>query len=186
MNSITIRRGDTTLGYKSWLFPDGALGVRLDTNNHRFQHDNGTISIIARIKSSEDVMELIMITDALRGWLNARIRLTLPCCPYARQDRRCVKGEAFSLKTFAGLINAQDYESVTVFDPHSDVLPAVLDRVKIIDRQTILGRFDALNAHIVKNRPLFVSPDAGANKGVAALMARTISRSPILRRTHYD
>ncbi len=178
MNSFTIHRGGATLAYKTFLFPDGAVGFKLDHDNHRFRtgrYERGLddIQIVARIKSSEDVMELIMATDALRRWTNdeVKIRLVLPCCAYQRQDRLCVEGEAFSLKAFAVLINAQSYSSVTIFDPHSDVAGAVFDRVRLVKQPTIIGRFDAFNARLqpVTDRPVFVSPDAGANKRVAEL-----------------
>ncbi len=183
MNSLTIHRGGATLAYKTFTFPDGALGFKLDHENHRFratslvQFNRDDITIVARIKSSEDVMELIMATDALRRWTNGEIeiRLALPCCPYQRQDRLCVPGEAFSLKVFADLINAQGYKSVHVFDPHSDVLGAVIDRVRIIKQETIIGQFAAFNKRLQPmlpaDQPLFVSPDAGANKKTADLAA---------------
>ena len=180
MNSLTIHRGNATLTYKTFLFPDGAVGFKLDHDNHRFRYPRvsdgpNEISITARIKSSEDLMELVMATDALRRWTQneMEVRLVLPCCPYQRQDRQCVDGEAFSLKAFAALINGLSYQSVTVFDPHSDVVGAVFDRVRIVKQPTIIGRFDAFNKRLQPassaDRPLFVSPDAGANKRVAEL-----------------
>jgi len=180
MNSLTLRRGNATLAYKTFAFPDGAVGFKLDHENHRFRYPHvadpvGEISITARIKSSEDIMELVMATDALRRWTEneTEVRLVLPCCPYQRQDRQCVDGEAFSLKAFAALINGLSYKSVTAFDPHSDVVGAVFDRVKIVKQAAIIGRFDAFNQRLQpakpENRPLFVSPDAGANKRVAEL-----------------
>ena len=183
---ITIHKGSESLAFKSWLFPDQSIGVRLDTDNYRyregvFENSGNRVriprhqTIIARIQSSQDVMELLMVTDALRAWDPAPIRLMLPCCPYARQDRRCCEGESHSLKVFATLINGLGFESVTVFDPHSDVVGALIDRINIVDQKTIIARFDALNMRLQPtspaDRPLFVSPDAGANKKTSELAA---------------
>ncbi len=91
----------------------------------------GPAKIDARIKNSDDVMRLLLVTDALRANGCKKISLNLPYVPYARQDRRCNPGEAHSLKVFASLINAQHYRSVTVFDPHSDVVEALINNVVV-------------------------------------------------------
>lgn len=184
MNSLTIHRGNATLAYKTFLFPDGCVGFRLDHDNHRFRagrslvppFETESITIVARIRSSEDVMELVMATDALRRWTENEIplKLVLPCCPYQRDDRVCVPGNAFSLKAFAALINGLQFARVTVFDPHSDCVGAVFDRIEIVTQREIIGRFDALNARLqppVGEKPFLCSPDAGANKRVGALAA---------------
>lgn len=157
----------------------------MDTANLRYRDTlSYWATITARIQSSRDILELIMVVDALRAWNLTPLHLVLPCLPYQRQDRRCVVGESFSLKAFAQLINGLAFEQVTVFDPHSDVTGAVIDRVKIIDQSTIIGKFDKLNAALQPNavapslanpfgesaeRPVFVSPDSGANKKTAEL-----------------
>lgn len=172
MNSLTIKTEGKILSYQSFLFPDGAVGVKLNHDDHNFRclASKTYVSIIARIKSSEDIMELVMMTDALRRWLRqVPINLILPACPYQRQDRQCVDGEAFSLKVFANLINSLNYSKVTVFDAHSDVLGGVFDRVSLIMQSEIIGKFDKFNAKVTEDRPIFVSPDAGANKKTSEL-----------------
>ncbi len=183
MNSLTIHRGNATLAYKTFLFPDGAMSFRLDHADLRFRygqslvapHVTEPITIVARIRSSEDVMELVMATDALRRWAkDVPIRLVMPCVAYQRQDRPCCEGEAHSLKAFAALINDLQFARVTVFDPHSDCVGAVFDRVEIVSQLTIIGRFHALNARLqppTGEKPFLCSPDAGANKRVGALAA---------------
>lgn len=163
------------LTHQTFTFPGGEIGVKLDVTNHAYKAE--TVSphtITARIHNSADLMELVMVTDALRRWDDAPIKLVLPYVPYGRQDRVCVKGEAFSLKAFASIINSLGFVSVTTFDPHSDVTAAVLDRLEVIPQLTILGRFDALNARLTAlpmERPKLVSPDAGANKKTSEIAA---------------
>jgi len=43
-----------------------------------------------------------------------------------------VKGEALSVKVFAGLINNLNLTSVTIFDPHSEVISALLNNCLVI------------------------------------------------------
>ncbi len=162
------------LDHKVFTFPGGEIGVKLDVENLRYRHAGGSHLIAARLQNAADFMELVMVTDALRRWDPCGVRLVLPYVPYGRQDRVCVPGESFSLKAFASLINGLDYESVTTFDPHSDVTAGVIDRLTVIDQTTIIGHFDAFNSRLQPNsgvRPVFVSPDAGANKKVATLAA---------------
>lgn len=159
------------LVHKVFTFPGGELGVKLDVDDHLYRFLGWDHTIWARLQSSTDIMELVMVVDALRRWDPRPIKLVMPYVPYGRQDRVCVPGEAFSLKAFATIINGLAFESVVTFDPHSDVTPAVFDRCVTISQITILGHFDALNARIVNGAGsvVFVSPDAGANKKTAEL-----------------
>ncbi len=177
---ITITKGTQQLAFTTISFPAGELGVRLDTANYRFQMANGNptqTTVTARIQNHRDFMELVMVTDALTEWDRAPEKLVLPTMPNARQDRPCCEGEAFGLLAFARQIGALGYKHLITFDQHSDVTFGVFQalglKTTVIDRQTILGRFDALNARIVGttpgDRPLLVSPDAGANKTVSAI-----------------
>ena len=57
------------------------------------------------------------------------INLFLPYFPGARQDRVMVAGESLTVKVYANLINDLKLNKVTIFDPHSDVTPALLEKV---------------------------------------------------------
>lgn len=161
MSKITIIDGDDQiLPYKMFHFPGGEIQIRLGTNKaiyHRYTID-------ARITDAEGLMELLLITDALRRQENTRrglaIDLNLPYIPYARQDRPCVPGEALSLKVFADIINAQNYRQVQVYDSHSPVALALLDRVVEVPACNLVAR-------IAKPEWIFVAPDAGATRRVS-------------------
>lgn len=51
-------------------------------------------------------------------------------CPTVRMDR--VKGttDVFTLKSFADVINSLDFAKVIIYDAHSNVTPALIDRVE--------------------------------------------------------
>ena len=95
------------------VFPDGAVNIELPP-----LHDYVT-TVTAVIKSSDDVMALLLVTDALKreGFIISETTLEIPYFPYSRQDRVCNPGEALSLAVMAGIINSLGYFSVTVFDP---------------------------------------------------------------------
>ncbi len=176
MITISKDSGKTKLAHKVFTFPGGEIGIKLDTENYSYwiRKTNDDQTITARIQSSNDVIELLMVTDALRAlYPLLPIKAVIPYIAYGRQDRRCIAGEAHSLKVFSQLINSQVYQSVTTFDAHSDVSGALIDRCVIVDQKTIIGRFDALNAFIINGGTnlVFCSPDAGSNKKTADLAA---------------
>jgi ribose-phosphate pyrophosphokinase len=138
-------------------------------------------TITAHIKNSDDIMRVLLATEAikanqtnthsiLKGFADMQgIRLNLPYVPYARQDRRCNPGEAHSLKVFAGLINAQQYDCVTVFDPHSDVVEALINNVVVVNNHNFIRQVvDKTFAKDEGDNEFFhlVSPDAGAYKKI--------------------
>lgn len=125
-----------------------------------------SLGIRAHLPDSDAVMALLMTTDALRrAYPGVPLTLDLPYVPYARQDRVANPGESHSAKVFCGLINAQYYAAVTVQDPHSDVVTALLDRVIVADPVPALRRAIAQIGEPVA----LVAPDGGARKRVLKL-----------------
>ncbi len=140
--------------YTQFIFPGGEVSVKLDCN-----YIDNDVEITANLQSPKDIIELLMVTDALRQINNkVKIDLILPYVPYARQDRVSVPGEAFSIKVFSNLINSQNYENVVVWDPHSFVTPALINNVVVIPQEDFVVNIDGINW---KNT-ILVSPDAGA------------------------
>jgi ribose-phosphate pyrophosphokinase len=167
---ITIHKKDQTLKVESFLFPGGEVGVKLDSNHLRYITTAAPYqTIVARLQSSNDVMELVLVTDALRQIDPTPICLIMPYVPYGRQDRVCVPGESFSLKAFAGVINSLNYVDVTVVDPHSDVTGAVFNNISIITQLNIINKWVDFATMVMGNQAIFVSPDAGANKKTSEL-----------------
>lgn len=122
-----------------------------------------SITVTARLVSSDAIMELLLVTDALRrNFPNKNYTLRIGYMAYGRQDRVCNEGEAFGLKVVCDLINNLKYDKVYLCDPHSDVNTALLNNCVVIDQTYILkyitqGFFKPIDVHLV-------SPDAGANK----------------------
>lgn len=148
--------GESGFKIKTFIFPSKAeVGVRIDVS------EIAPVTITARLHSSDDILVLLNATDALRQAGIERISLFMPFVPYARQDRVMVEGEALSVKVFASLINAQRYDRVIIFDPHSDVTTALLDRVQVLNNHRFVQEaIRQLNDFVV------VSPDSGAFKKI--------------------
>lgn len=159
-----MHRSDVRTSVRVFKFPGGEVGVDINTgslvaSDHQAMQV-GTVMLRASIRNSDDVMAMLMATDALRRvFIDADINLYIPYFPYARQDRVCNAGEALSVKVMAQLINSQNYGSVTVLDPHSSVTPALLDRVFVFDQ------FDVFcDIKQDWNNWTIVAPDMGAVK----------------------
>ena len=109
------------------------------------EHTDPIEQITAVLKSSLDVMALVMTTSAICHHYSEKdlrdINLLVPYFPYARQDRVCNPGEAHGARAMARIINSLGYGSVTVFDPHSDVTPALLVKATA---GAVSGRFQKI------------------------------------------
>mgnify|MGYP003301803556 CR=1 FL=1 len=87
--------------------------------------------------------------------------LTMPYLPHARMDRVKNPNDVFTLKMFCNLINALGFQAVTVWDAHSNVGVALLDRVNNLSPKPFIE--DVLMNYSKENLALFF-PDEGAQK----------------------
>ena len=117
--------------------------------------------ILVRPKSMLDLMAALFFVDALAERGNGPIRLVLPFVPGARQDRLNDGGDyLFTAKSVANEINARRFRSVTIVDPHSEVIAGLIDRCNVVHTFRCIG-----NARdIVARYAMVISPDAGAEK----------------------
>jgi len=156
--------GSKRTSISTMTFPGGEVGVNINSGSlDAWTPQVGRVKVIdlfAKIQNSDQLMAMFMATDALRRvYPYAVIDLTIPYFPYARQDRVCNAGEALSVKVMATLINAMNYGSVTVVDPHSPVLVAALDKCFVIEQKEVFKRTKQ-DWH----KWTIVAPDMGASK----------------------
>ena len=121
------------------------------------------IRIHAQIHNG-DIMELSLLTDAVRRFYpGIEVHLDLPYIPYARQDRVAVKGESLALKVFCDAVNSLGFKTVTVFDPHSLVAPALINNVIVKEIESgDLFMVIQDETHLIN--AVVVCPDNGARK----------------------
>jgi len=128
---------------------------------------NTEVTITTRIRSFNDMGLLLLSINALRNMGITKLHLFIPYFPAARQDRLMVDGEPLSVKVYAELINAQHLDSVTVFDPHSEVTPALLNNCKAIHNHSYIEK-------VIKGLSkdsILISPDGGALKKIYKVAA---------------
>lgn len=121
-----------------------------------------SVTVTTRIKSFNDMGLLMIAVDALRRLDVKSIDLFMPYMPAARQDRVMIKGESLSVKVYADIINGLHFESVIVYDPHSEVTQALLNSCKVINNHKFIKKvITDINYEVV-----LVSPDGGALKKI--------------------
>jgi len=96
------------------------------------------------------------------------VNLTIPYVPYARQDRIAEAGESLSIGVMANLINSMGFKRVTIYDPHSDVTPALINNLEVVSLEQIVSRSELVTL-VSEKEMTIVSPDAGAVKKVQKL-----------------
>ena len=149
--------------YSIMKFPSGELQVKL--NLVSLANLNNDLLITGSILSSDNLIELCQLVDALRFHINTSrysLVLSMPYCAYSRQDRICNPGESFSLKTFANIINSLGFEQVFCYDNHSDVATALINNCTNIPVTSLVDDIPHIYDYLI-------SPDAGANKKTQSL-----------------
>lgn len=150
------------LEYETFVFSGGEVHVKIKDKPR-----TDRIRIECRINSSDDLMRLALMVDALRRMNVRYIEALIPYIPYARQDRIMVPGESLSLKVFSGILNSLKLDKVECYDAHSDVSLALIDNVFHHSNFEEVARFILQN--ISSENILIVSPDAGACKKIYKL-----------------
>lgn len=146
-------------------FPDGQQSVTLKAFIPNDEH----IEIVSRMNSFSDLELIICANAALKEMGVKNVHLFVPYFLGARSDRKFVEGGSNYLKdVICPIINMQNFESVTVLDPHSDVLEACLKNFKKESNshfiKCALSKIDNKNG--AQDRVVLVSPDAGAYKKI--------------------
>ena len=152
----------TVLPKKVFNFPCGETHVKLDFTNC----DSANVDVEFVFENVNEIVELLLVCDAIKRSWRIVNTLNIPYVPFARQDRINVSGEAFSLAVFADLINGIGANEVVVTDPHSDVVPALIKNCKVIHQHEVF-------APLLKDKKDFwiISPDAGSLKKIYKLAA---------------
>jgi len=165
--SFTPLGKENSLKFHKFAFPSGVEPhIKIDPPLY---YDFNTVAIVTRMRNMEDLMTLLLATDALKRMAfnkdkKFRIKVFIPFLPFARQDRIMVNGEPFSLKVVCDIINAQKYTGVTLYDVHSDIAPALINNCTSIKNHVFVEEVlsDKVNY-------LIVSPDAGSYKKIFPL-----------------
>lgn len=150
MRTINLNKQE---GCKVLLFPDKQPHVTLTG-----ELDDNTV-VICSITDSQKLLELCMLTDVLNNFQTYKV-LHIPYLLGARYDRMMEVNGSFDLKVIAKIINSLNYDGVVLYDVHSDVSTALIDKAVNLDNKFVVDRYRG-------NDAVLIIPDAGAAKKAA-------------------
>ena len=181
---------NSDIGYQISKYPDGQQSVKIIDNPYPlYSSIEGPVTIWSRMNSFRDVELIASARASLNGLGVKEIHLYVPYFLGARSDRKFGAGESNYLKdVICPMINLQEFESVTVLDPHSDVLEACLNNFKKESNLEMVGRALAKinDKKGLKEKTVIVSPDAGAMKKIYSISEAFNLENVIIAAKHRD
>ena len=152
---------DTTLSAVNiGRFADGE--VRVEINDNMRGKD---VFIIQSTSSpvNDNLMELLVMIDALKRASARRITAVIPYFGYARQDRKTMSRAPISAKLVANLLTSAGANRILTVDLHAGQIQGFFD----IPVDTLIARpvlIDDIKEQINGEQLVFVSPDAGGTE----------------------
>lgn len=176
MKVLDLRKGITkNEEYDAFIFPGGEVHFRL--HNPSVLYVSNGIRIISRVTSTSDLMLLILVVETIRkDGYRGKLEVVLPYMPYQQADRDFSLGECFSLQTVCKMLNTLDVDRFFIFDPHSDVSPALLHKTTVLDNSSyiheVLMNIRSKQSVTLEDTLCILSPDAGAYKKIGKLCSK--------------
>jgi ribose-phosphate pyrophosphokinase len=138
------------------------------------------LTLRASLATSDDIFDLLLTRNALlEAYGNVPMDIEIPYLPYARQDRVCAPGQAFSLKVFADVLGPITAPNrLAVWDCHSNVGLTLTGAINV-DASAIVKSHDKLRALIAQENTVLVCPDKGA-RARCENMAKALGDRPLI------
>jgi ribose-phosphate pyrophosphokinase len=138
-------------------FSDGEINVQINENVR------GSDVFVLQPTSTpvnDNLMELLLIIDALKRASAKRITAVMPYYGYARQDRKVRPRVPISAKLVADLITAAGTNRILTIDLHAAQIQGFFN-IPVDNLYASPVLFDYVNKKYTKNDVVIVSPDAG-------------------------
>ncbi len=161
---LGVKLGEVEVGR----FPDGEVMVEVRQNVR-----GGDCFIIQSTCSppNENLMELLLVMDALRRASAKRITAVIPYFGYARQDRKVAPRVPISAKLVADLITTSGAQRVLTVDLHAGQIQGFFNiPVDNLFAMPVLVQY--LRKRLADRRVTVVSPDAGGVERARAFARR--------------
>jgi ribose-phosphate pyrophosphokinase len=132
-------------------FPDGELYLRIGG-----QLDGQDVVLVQSTRTDQDLLELILLEDAVREGGARRLIVVVPYFAYQRQDRQFFQGEPVSARAMARHVEL-DADAVVTVDLHS------AQTLQNFTKPAFEASGIPAIARLLRERPvdLLVSPDKG-------------------------
>jgi ribose-phosphate pyrophosphokinase len=160
----------SVIAYKPMIFPDGQPHIKIDVQQAAALDKKAPLRIFTRLNNANDLLVALLVKNTLDYLEFEHVELHVSYLLAARMDRVMLDGEPFSLKVIAAMLNQGQFKKVLIFDPHSEVSTALIDRSYAVTNHLFVR--DALADYANNHQgvtPCLVSPDAGALKKIHKL-----------------
>lgn len=152
-NRLYINLGKASVGR----FSDGEISVQINENVR-----GGDVFIIQSTCSptNDNIMELVVMVDALRRASAGRITAVIPYFGYARQDRRVRSARVpITAKVVADFLSSIGVDRVLTVDLHAEQIQGFFD----VPVDNVFGSLILLEDMLQRElkNPIVVSPDIG-------------------------
>src|SRR5713226_8868895 len=161
---LGVRLGQAEVGR----FPDGEVMVEVRENVR-----GGDCFVIQSICTppNDNLMELLLMMDALRRASAKRLTAVIPYFGYSRQDRKVAPRVPISAKLVADIITASGASRVLTVDLHAGQIQGFFNiPVDNLYAMPVLVQY--LRRHLDDQRVTVVSPDAGGVERARAFARR--------------
>ncbi len=138
-------------------FADQEIFVRIDEN---VRGEDVFVIQSTSYPANDNLMQLLIMMDALRRASARRITAVIPYFGYARQDRKTDGRTPISAKLVANLISASGADRVVTVDLHAGQIQGFFD----IPTDNLFGgpvMIDDIKERFGKDKIVMVSPDVG-------------------------
>src|ERR1017187_6574552 len=161
---LGVKMGEAEVGR----FPDGEVMVEIRENVR-----GGDCFVIQSTCTppNENLMELILLTDALRRASAGRITAVIPYFGYARQDRKVAPRVPISAKMVADLITTAGASRVLTVDLHAGQIQGFFN-IPVDNLYAMPVLIQYLRKRVDGQKIVVVSPDAGGVERARAFARR--------------
>lgn len=162
--SLQVRMGQAEVGR----FPDGEVMVEVRENVR-----GGDVFVIQSTCTppNENLMELLLLMDALRRASAKRITAVIPYFGYGRQDRKVAPRVPISAKLVADLVTTSGASRVLTIDLHAGQIQGFFN-IPVDNLYAMPVLIGYLRKRLDNQKVVVISPDAGGVERARAFARR--------------
>lgn len=151
-------------------FPMGEEHIRLPDVSYEIEKGENYASVFSRIRNSEDLVQLLLLSNSLDKHRIEKRKLVIPYLPYARQDRVATWGDPHSLQVICDLLDNLGFKEIVVVDVHSATAEACFRKSKFTNYHPYNEFLKWTNFLFDPSQTTLISPDEGAIKRTSEFM----------------
>lgn len=167
--------------YEDRRFPDNEFYFRVETD---LKGKEAVIVQTGYPDPNSSVVELLIIADACRHYEAEKVIAVIPYVPYARQDKRFEKGEAFSLETIGKLMKNVGIDKIITVDTHFKREYGEYDffGIKAVNISAGVPLVKFIKKEFDLKELQIISPDLGASEMIDNAAKKTKSKKAKLKK----